>query len=1084
MSTRVAREHRAAGAASGGRVAVRRKIVLVIIGALVASALGSAPTASAEPKDDAGITVYRGDLTPEQLRQLGSLGLDREEVVTRGRAGDTTSVEVVLSRLQAAKLRASGVELTEKRIDGSTVSKRLQTQAENGFNVWRSYSEPGGIRDELIAINKQYPRLTKLVNIGRSVQGKDILAIKLTRNAQRVRDGSRPAVLYSSTQHAREWITPEMNRRLLRYMLESYASNATIRRTVNTTELWFLPVANPDGYDYTFTEGNRLWRKNLRDNDGDGQITGFDGVDPNRNFPYRWGYDNEGSSPAPSSETYRGPSPASEPETRAMDRLMRRIGFAFQVNYHSAAELLLYGAGFQVATPTPDDLLYETLAGDDARPAVPGYDPDIAAELYTTNGETTEHAHNRYGTLAFTPEMATCQTASDADPNDAYVADDCESVFNFPDSEALVQAEFEKNIPFALSIARSAKDPDDPVSAVGRTAPDFAIDPFTTSYGDPQPVAVTARRDLRRLAMRYQINGGRTYTVPVREWRGGERYGGEADVYYAEYRGVVRGARPGDDVKVWFTGRRPGKGVRTSESFTYRLAEDTRNTVLVLANEDYEGVNPEPTPTGTGPKYAAAHVAALRAAGYRASLWDVSKRGVPHHLGALRHFKAVVWYLGDNRLTQDPEDLLTQVGTSQLEDAAVAERQQYLTLSVRDYLNERGKVLHAGETAGYFGALAGNVGGIFYGLNGAPESDCVVTEALSDCLFLADDFFQYYLGAYARSVTPNPTGFTGSGDLSGAAARCGGPAVATNPLDEPGTFTVTSDVLPAEEFPLFASEAAGSLEGAAGGAFDPVEGDWYVGALHQDDSYARLTRTVDLTGVTAGQSPQLKTQLSLNTESDYDFVIVEAHPVGSDDWTTLPEVGGLTSTAVPADCNQGFLVEEHPFLLNYLTFSEDGCTATGATGSWNAMTGDSGGWQPATFDLSAYAGRSVEVSISFVTDPAFAGVGVVVDDTSVVVNGTATESEGFESGLGAWSTPGPPPGSPTGGTSFERSQGLLSSAVTTEDSVLLGFGLEQVATDAERAGLVGAAMRHLIGGGSSPSSLAVGGGGRAGGTGR
>ena len=128
---------------------------------------------------------------------------------------------------------------------------------------------------------------------------------------------------------------------------------------------------------------------------------------------------------------------------------------------------------------------------------------------------------------------------------------------------------------------------------------------------------------------------GATFRVPVREWRGGERYGDEADVYYAEYRGIVRGAEPGDTVEVWFTGHRRGKGKRTSESFTYRLAEDTRNDVLVLANEDYEGVNPEATPTGTEPKYAAAHVAALEAAGYNASVWDVSAQGVPHDLGVL-----------------------------------------------------------------------------------------------------------------------------------------------------------------------------------------------------------------------------------------------------------------------------------------------------------------------------------------------------------------------------------------------------------------------------------------------------------------
>ena len=221
-------------------------------------------------------------------------------------------------------------------------------------------------------------------------------------------------------QHAREWITPEMVRRLTYHVIDNYGTDRTITDLVNRTELWFVPVANPDGYDWTFEPGQRMWRKNLRDNNGDGQITGGDGVDLNRNFPTKWGYDNEGSSPNPGSETYRGPAPASEPETQALDGLMDRVDFEFQVNYHSAAELLLWGAGWQVATPTPDDAIYEAMSGDDADPAVPGYDPDISAELYTTNGETTEHAHSTYGTLAFTPEMSTCQTVSDADPDDEW----------------------------------------------------------------------------------------------------------------------------------------------------------------------------------------------------------------------------------------------------------------------------------------------------------------------------------------------------------------------------------------------------------------------------------------------------------------------------------------------------------------------------------------------------------------------------------------------------------------------------------------------------------------------------------------
>ena len=113
-----------------------------------------------------------------------------------------------------------------------------------------------------------------------------------------------------------------MIRRLVHHVLDSYDTDRDIRRLVNSTEMWFVPVANPDGYDWTFQPDQRMWRKNLRDNNGDGVLEVGDGVDPNRNYPTKWGYDNEGSSDNPASDTYRGTAPASEPETRALDGLM------------------------------------------------------------------------------------------------------------------------------------------------------------------------------------------------------------------------------------------------------------------------------------------------------------------------------------------------------------------------------------------------------------------------------------------------------------------------------------------------------------------------------------------------------------------------------------------------------------------------------------------------------------------------------------------------------------------------------------------------------------------------------------------
>ena len=670
--------------------------------------------------------VYTGVLGRADLATLRAAGLDHEDIATSRAVGRGKSalveVEVTTNAATVAELAADGVRLQVKKVKGKTSIELAALAAADGHDVFRPYVGPGGIEQELRALTAANPGHTKLVELGRTLQGRPILAVKVTKQATRVPDGTRPASAFISAQHAREWITPEMTRRLLRHVVEGYGTDASLTSLVDTTEMWFVPVVNVDGYEHTFTDGGRNWRKNRRAN-----ADGTTGVDPNRNYPVHWGYDNEGSSPDPSSDTYRGTGPASEPETTAITGLMAKVKPEFLVNYHSAAELLLYGAGFQVATPTPDDLVYEAMAGDDANPAVEGYDPDLSAELYTTNGDTDDTAHNDYGVLAFTPEMSTCQTVSEQDPGDEWEPEDCASVFTFPDDEGLVQEEFLKNLPFALATARSALSPDAPVSVVGRTVPDFDVDSFSVSYGDPQTVAVTARRSLTDLRLNYRIAGGPVRTTRVAEWTGGQVYGDENDVYFAEQRGVVTGAQPGQSVEVWFSGIKRGKGPIESERFTYVLRSDTGDPVLVLADEDYSGALPN-YPQGL--EFVAQHTAALTAAGYASDVWDTDKGadGVPHPLGVLSHYDAVVWYTGANRITADPEDVFTETPFGDFPFVSAAERQQYLTLAVRDYMNEGGKVVVDGELAQYYGDFA-FVGGIYYGLNGDETADCVISDA-------------------------------------------------------------------------------------------------------------------------------------------------------------------------------------------------------------------------------------------------------------------------------------------------------------------------------------------------------------------
>ncbi|WP_030746083.1 M14 family metallopeptidase [Streptomyces griseus] len=980
----------------------RRARAVLAAASLLIAGLAAAPAAGARPADPEGgdaLSVWRATVTGEQVPLLLDAGADGTELTEQVPARGTATVELYLTEGQAATLRARGVALAEHD-PGPAAARRA---AAAGDGVFRPYGGPGGLKEEIFRTAAEHPALTKVVSLGKTLKGQDILAVKVAKGARKAKDGSRPATLYVSNQHAREWITPEMTRRLMHHYLDNYGTDPRITRIVDSTELWFVLSANPDGYDFTHADpDNRQWRKNLRDNDGDGRIGAGDGVDLNRNFAHKWGYDDEGSSPDPADETFRGKGPMSEPETRALDAFEKRIGFRYGVNYHSAAQLLLYGVGWQVATDTPDDIALRALAGTPEKSAVPGYRPQVSSELYITNGEADGHAADVNGMQMFTPEMSTCATASRVDPNDAWEPADCASVFTFPDDEKLIQAEFAKNVPFALAVAESALRPDDPVSPVGAPAPALVPDAFTTSYaaaGEAQEVAVTARRSLRAKTLQYRVNGGRTQRAGVEAWEGGETYGGEDNLYYDQYRGEVRGARPGDSVEVWFTGRgRDGRTTATTP-FTYKVADRARGDVLVLAEEGGT----------TASRNAGTYVTALAATGRRAAVWDVAAQGVPHALGVLSHFRTVVWETGAERPS----------GAVQL--------------AVRSYLNEGGKLLNAGEKTGGLTRI------------GRAESN---------------DFAQYWLGAYHRAGLNAPPSFAGAGRLAGAGTALG--AAEGNPLDNAGAYTVTSDTLDPERFPQFASSApAGDYPGLRT-PFEPAEGTSFVAVRHADDTWARLTRTVDLTGTTAADAPRLDLQISYDTEPGYDHVVIEARTAGQDDWTTLPDRNGGTTQAPPADCGEGYYLASHPALARYLTLGGEGCAPTGTTGSWNAFTGPSNGWRQASVDLAAWAGRQVELSVSYVSDPGSGETGAFVDDVRLVT-AAGTEREGFESSLGAWTVPGAPAGSPGNTADWTRSPALFHSvaAVTTRDTVLLGFGLEHVGSAAERQRLLDRALTAL-----------------------
>lgn len=979
------------------------------------------------------LQMYRVVVAPGQSQQLMKDGFD-VAAVRPGSGGQI--LDVVASPAERRKLAGQVKSIKLKRTrSGVTVSRLMARQAAGGYNVWRSWSEDGGIEDEMRQIAADHPNLVELHDLGTTEHGRHLLALKVEKNAGTDPDGDDPGVLFSSTQHAREWISTEVNRRDLHYFVDNYGTDKQVTRLVNTRELWFVLVANPDGYDFTFSN-ERLWRKNTHEQNGQEGTQEGDGVDPNRNFPTRWNYDDEGSSGSFFSETYRGPFAASEPETQAMDSVLAACNCEFQVNYHSFGPLLLYTDGWQVETTTADDPIYKALSGDEQKPAIPGFDPGVGAELYTTNGETTDEAHHRFGTLAWTPELEEGCTGCG---------------FVFPDDESLIQGEFEKQLPFALDVVESADDPANPETHLNIAVPDFKVHTFDRSFGDPQTVSVDAKRSLGAVSVKYTINAGPVHTASTSEWAGGERWGDSGDVYFHEMRGQVTGTHPGDIVHVWFQ-----SGSKKSESFNYKVMKDSGARVLIMAAEDYTG--PSPAQDKKGPHYLSYYTNALQANGVSYDVYDVDAqdRKAPDALGVLSHYDAVIWYTGDDYLTREPGQR-PGTGTSSLANEEM--------LAVRSYLNEGGKLMYTGKNAGRQYAE-----GFEFERDG--KSHCKFDAKLNDGCFLhSDDFLQYYLGSYVYSdnggTDPNtgaPFPVDGDGDpFTGLSWSFGGDGAGNQ--NHTAAHVVTSSILPESDYPQFTSWEAANWNRPFAAPFAPFTGNEYMYSQRADVTYKRLTRTVDMTSASSGD---LSFKLSRDTEEGWDYVFVEAHTTDND-WTTLPDVNGHTAKdAGPSDgngsCSSGWN-EIHPFIDHYQTYDGTAtCTATGTTGEFNAATGRSAGWEDWKVDLSAYAGKQVELSITYVSDWSVQGLGAFVDDTTVTLDGSVNSTTSFEGDDGGWAVPGPPAGSSPNPNDWKRSPEAFDegAVVATPDTLYFGFGFEGISSAAERNAVMGRSMDHLL----------------------
>ena len=435
-----------------------------------------------------------------------------------------------------------------------------------------------------------------------------------------------------ATIHAREWISTEVNRRLLHHFVDNYGKNAEVTNLVNTRELWFVLVANPDGYQHTF-DAERLWRKNLRDNNGDGQITIGDGVDLNRNYDEKWNYDNEGSS----SRVRERYLPRAEPGVRARDRgdpgpPEATRASRFMVTYHSYGPLLLYMWGFQVQTPTADDPIYVALSGTDAKPAIAGIRPGrrcrpVHHQRHDGRLRARGDGHARLDARA-RARAATAAASSS------------------PTTKRSSRRSSRRTCRSRSTSPRPRRTRREPVSHLGNTTKPFyldlsAIDPEKTQQpAERLPLLGLVRRSSARAGAGAEEPRRRHAQVPDQRRRRPERL----DVRMERRRTVRRRrrrllpdhARRASPARIRATssrsGSRPPAATVKSDSFTYTAKVESSNRVLVLAAEDYTGISPVYKKTN-GPSYLSYYLDALAANGIGADVYDVDANGrkAPSH---------------------------------------------------------------------------------------------------------------------------------------------------------------------------------------------------------------------------------------------------------------------------------------------------------------------------------------------------------------------------------------------------------------------------------------------------------------------
>ena len=391
------------------------KAGLIFLLLVCAQSISPARAAYAGSETYLAIRLIMNGPSPPDLPKLGIY----PDHISFERNGTTAAIRLVLSKDETQTLRDNGIPF---EIISDDLSKKHQLDLKrkkqahpDQFSSQFFDLKPGSmggfftlqeVENMLDSLHLRYPDLISAKTaIGTSIEQRPIWMIKISDQPDL--DEDEPEALYTSLLHAREPQSMMTLMYFIVYLLENYGIRDEVTWLLDHRELYFLPVVNPDGYVYnekTNPDGGGGWRKNRRKNDDNSF-----GVDLNRNFDFKWGYSNTGSSPHPTSNGYRGKSPFSEPETAALQLFCNTRQFKLALNYHSYSNLLIYPWEYTESPLTPDSLLFFQYGQDMTRFTKYTYGNAWQAIGYRANGASDDWMYGdtqlREKIISMTPEV-------------------------------------------------------------------------------------------------------------------------------------------------------------------------------------------------------------------------------------------------------------------------------------------------------------------------------------------------------------------------------------------------------------------------------------------------------------------------------------------------------------------------------------------------------------------------------------------------------------------------------------------------------------------------------------------------------